>query len=145
VSKRRRILAVLAVAVVVAAGFAGMAWYLRAPSLVARGPDIRQRCVSLANAIASPDGYVSPGKLLEELERRGVKTPSLPVHSQTRTGGSPRELEQWLRAYTAARKEYDARWDEIQRGPDYASARAAVLARDRADTLKLCAQLPEHS
>jgi hypothetical protein len=145
VTRTSRILAVLAVPIVLAAGLAAMAWYLTTPLLMARGPDLRQLCASLGDGLASPDGYVSPNKLLAELERRGIKTPALPVYSQTRPGGSPRELEQWLRAYTAARKEYDARWDEIQRGPDYESARAAVLARDRANTLKPCAQLREHS
>lgn len=142
-SKTRRVLSVLAVTVLVAGAAAFITWCFRSPWLVARGADWQQRCASLVDTIALTSRDVSQSELFAELERRGVKIPSLPVYPQT--GGSPRELQQWLRAYAVVRKEYDTRWDELQRSSDYESARAAVLERNRAGTLKACARIHGHS
>lgn len=83
---------------------------------------------------------IPPNQLHEELVKRGVTLPSAPsLTFAPRYSG--RGAEALLREYEAAKKAYEAKWEDIKGSPEYQRAREAILSRQRDETLRFCLRI----
>src|SRR5215510_5408368 len=95
-----------------------------------------RECISLVNGLQE-NSTIEPHELREELVLRGVTLPSPP--SLTFASRDSRgKAEALLREYEAAKKAYEAKWEDIKSAPEYQRAREAIRNRHLENLLTLC-------
>jgi Uncharacterized conserved protein related to pyruvate formate-lyase activating enzyme len=114
------VLNVVAIIVSVAVGF-GAAEILH-QSRGGLGPKLRRECVSLVDTVMAGDRTVSTAALKEEFAARGIVAPQHPT----------------IWTDEAAKKAYDAKWEELRQHPAYHDAWNTVFARKREEAVKDC-------
>ena len=103
---------------------------------------VRFDCSSFAEGIVNENSTISPHELNQELVGRGVTLPSPPslTFAPRYSAG---EAEALLRKYEAAKKAYEAKWEDIKGSPEYQRAQEAILNRKRDESLRQCLLLQE--
>ena len=101
------------------------------------GFKLRRDCASLVDSVMNEDRTVSRAELRAELKQQGVDVPALP----SRDLDSPIGPKTWLTKVgdrDAARKAYEAWWEEIRSRPTYQPAWEAAFSKKREKAIKEC-------
>jgi hypothetical protein len=115
------------------------------------GPRLRRECTSLVDTVLNENNTVRRAELEEDLIKRGVNVPPPPSFPSEKASVGPsaglsegateakKDLDYWFSEEgEAARKAYEAKWDEIKNTPAYDLAWEAVTAKKRSKAIKDC-------
>lgn len=99
-------------------------------------PAKMRECISLVNGLMREIPTTELHELDKELVRRGVTLPTPPSLPFGREASARPEV--LMREYEAAKKAFEAKWEDIKASPEYQRAREATLNRNLDKVLRIC-------